>query len=218
MTGTNRILPSISIGMPVYNGERYIRQALESLLAQDFEDFELIISDNASTDGTQEICREYALRDSRIRYYRNQTNMGMVWNFNRVFELATAEYFMWAAHDDYRAPQYIRLCLGAFDQSDDIVLSGSRFEFLDHITDEIIYTNYGFSSAGCKTVDKFKFIACLSNNMGGLFYGIYKVSELSKLMPLRDIMASDILLLSKLSLNGEFVTIPDVLMLSLIHI
>lgn len=91
--------PLVSIGMPVYNGEKYIRQALDSLLAQDYGHFELIISDNASTDGTPEICREYAARDSRIAYYRNQENMGAAWNFKRVLDLAAGEYFMWLPHD-----------------------------------------------------------------------------------------------------------------------
>ncbi|MEM4134638.1 MAG: glycosyltransferase, partial [Candidatus Micrarchaeia archaeon] len=79
--------PLVSIGMPVYNGERFIRQALDSLLAQDYENFELIISDNASEDKTPEICLEYAARDKRIRYYRNEKNMGAAWNFKRVFDL-----------------------------------------------------------------------------------------------------------------------------------
>lgn len=100
--------PLVSIGMPVYNGERYIRQALDSLLAQDYANFELIISDNVSTDGTQGICLEYAARDERIRYYRNETNLGALRNFNRVFELSSGKYFMWAAHDDVWNPAYVQ--------------------------------------------------------------------------------------------------------------
>ena len=212
MTDAKHHIPTVSVGMPVYNGERHIRQALDSLLAQDFEDFELIISDNASTDGTQEICLEYATRDSRIRYYRNYVNMGMTWNFNRVFELATGEFFMWAAHDDYRDHRYIRLCLEAFGIAENIVLSGSRYEFIAHETEEAIYTNYGFSTIGLSAVEKLKFIACLSNNIAGIFYGIYKKSALRKLMPLKQVFAGDILLLAELSLYGDFITIPEVLM------
>ena len=92
--------PKVSIGMPVYNGELFIREALDSLLAQTFTDFELIISDNCSTDGTEAICREYADKDSRIRYVRQAENRGATANFKFVLDEAVGEYFMWAAADD----------------------------------------------------------------------------------------------------------------------
>ena len=91
--------------MPVYNGAKFIRQTLDSILAQTFTDFELIISDNGSTDGTDTICSEYAQSDNRIRYYPNSVNRGAAWNYNRVFELARGIYFKWAAHDDLLAAQ-----------------------------------------------------------------------------------------------------------------
>lgn len=100
--------PLVSIGMPVYNGDRYLRQALDSLLAQDYENIELIISDNASTDTTPAICQEYAAQDGRIQYYRNSTNIGATKNFNKVFELSNGKYFMWAAHDDLWEKTFIR--------------------------------------------------------------------------------------------------------------
>jgi glycosyltransferase involved in cell wall biosynthesis len=93
-------LPTVSIGLPVYNGEKYIREALDSVLTQTFADFELIISDNASEDDTESICREYASRDERVRYIRQSRNIGALPNFLFVLHKATAEYFMWAAHDD----------------------------------------------------------------------------------------------------------------------
>src|SRR5689334_17075101 len=96
--------PLLSIGLFVYNGERFIEKALDSILSQTFRDFELIISDNASTDHTGDICQAYAKRDDRIRYYRNQKNMGAGWNVRRVCELATGKYFKWAAADDMLEP------------------------------------------------------------------------------------------------------------------
>src|ERR1700737_2789384 len=93
-------VPRVSIGLPVYNGERYLRFAIDSLLEQDYINFELIISDNASTDATQAICQEFADKDPRVRYYRNQTNLGASGNYDRVFELARGDLFKWAAHDD----------------------------------------------------------------------------------------------------------------------
>jgi glycosyltransferase involved in cell wall biosynthesis len=100
-------LPRVSIGMPVYNGAQYIREALDSLLAQTFTDFELIISDNASTDNTQAICEEYARRDSRIRYVRQSENIGATSNFSFVLNQARSDLFMWAAHDDLWAPDFL---------------------------------------------------------------------------------------------------------------
>jgi glycosyltransferase involved in cell wall biosynthesis len=120
-------IPNVSIGMPIYNGEKYIRQALDSLLAQDYANFELVISDNASTDRTQEICHEYAMRDKRIRYYRNEQNMGIVWNFIRVFELSKGEYFMWAADDDGWERDYISTLLSVLNQFPESIVSFTNY-------------------------------------------------------------------------------------------
>src|SRR4051812_10444894 len=92
--------PKVSVGLPVYNAEKYLDDSLRNLLNQSYADFELIISDNASTDATEEICRGYAAKDRRIIYHRNNCNMGIAWNHNRVFHLASGDFFMWAAHDD----------------------------------------------------------------------------------------------------------------------
>lgn len=97
---TEKKPPKVSIGMPVYNGEKYIQDALNSLLEQTFSNFELIISDNCSTDGTAKICQEYALRDNRIIYHQQKTNIGAAANFGFVLDSACAPIFMWAAHDD----------------------------------------------------------------------------------------------------------------------
>lgn len=93
-------IPMLSIGLPVYNGSEFVRQAIDALLSQSFTDYELIISDNASTDGTELICREYARRDPRIRYVRQSENRGAINNFQFVLDEAIGEYFMWAAADD----------------------------------------------------------------------------------------------------------------------
>jgi glycosyltransferase involved in cell wall biosynthesis len=105
MTDTKK--PTVSIGMPVYNGAKYIKEALDSLLAQTYTDFELIISDNASTDSTQAICEEYASKDNRIRYIRQNENIGAVKNFQFVLDESVGEYFMWAAHDDLWGKSFI---------------------------------------------------------------------------------------------------------------
>jgi glycosyltransferase involved in cell wall biosynthesis len=103
--------PQVSIGMPVYNGAKFIREALDSLLAQTFTDFELIISDNASTDGTEAICREYAAKDVRVRYVRQAQNRGAIANFQYVLDEAVGGYFMWAAADDVWGLSWIETLL-----------------------------------------------------------------------------------------------------------
>jgi len=106
---TNNHVPAVSIGMPVYNGEKYIREALDSLLEQTFEDFELIISDNHSTDDTPNICKQYAARDFRIKYVRQDENIGALANFKFVLANSRAKYFMWAAFDDKWSSNWIEM-------------------------------------------------------------------------------------------------------------
>lgn len=126
-----RAIPTVSIGMPVFNGERTIRAALDSLLAQSFADFELIISDNASTDATPRICREYAERDRRIRLVQQSADIGAISNFKAVLDEAQGEYFMWAACDDTRSPDFIEVNLRFLSEHDDYVASASPNGFED---------------------------------------------------------------------------------------
>ena len=107
--------PRVTVGVPVYNGEKYLRVALDSILGQDFGDFELIISDNASTDGTQDICNEYVELDRRIKYSRLPENLGAAQNYNRLVRMAAGELFKWAAHDDVLRPAFLSRCVAAFD-------------------------------------------------------------------------------------------------------
>ena len=107
--------PRISIGLPVFNGERYLDQTLQSILAQDYHDFELIVSDNASTDETVEIVERWAKKDSRIKFFRNSENLGGAANFNKVLELAEGDLFRWAGHDDLMAPGMLRRCIDTID-------------------------------------------------------------------------------------------------------
>jgi glycosyltransferase involved in cell wall biosynthesis len=116
----NDHVPTVSIGMPVYNGEKYIREALDSLLAQTFGDFELIISDNHSTDDTPNVCKEYAAKDSRIKYIRQAENIGANANFEFVLQQAIGEFFMWAACDDYlESNNYLSVMINTMKQGYD---------------------------------------------------------------------------------------------------
>src|SRR6516225_12321661 len=121
--------PKVSIGLPVFNGEQYLAAALDSILRQDYEDFELIISDNASEDGTAAICREAAELDRRVRYSRVEINCGAAPNFRRVFQLAKGAYFKWAADDDICLPGFLRRCVETIERApSSVVLVYPRVE------------------------------------------------------------------------------------------
>jgi glycosyltransferase involved in cell wall biosynthesis len=114
--------PTISVGLAVYNGENYVAQAIESILNQTLTDFELIITDNASTDRTSEICRTFAEKDSRIIYHKNTVNIGAVRNMNLVFSMARGKYFRWLGHDDFCAPETLAECTAVLDSDPSVVL------------------------------------------------------------------------------------------------
>lgn len=124
--------PKLSIGLPVYNGERFLPEVLDGFLTQTFADFEIVICDNASTDGTADICRTVAERDKRVRYVRNERNIGAVPNFNRTLELSSAPLFKWAAHDDLYGATFLEQCVGILDANPDVVLAHSATTFVDH--------------------------------------------------------------------------------------
>ena len=204
----------VSIGLPVYNGEAHLRCALDSLLAQSYRRLEIVISDNASTDRTPIICEEYASCDQRIRYYRNDSNLGPTANFNRAFELAVGEYFMWTSHDDHFAPDYVQRCVAEFPRSERLVAVGSFAENIDPRTGEPVGVNRGCQTVGLPPALRLRtYMASLEgNDTNTFFYAIYRRAYLQRVMPIEKILAADHLLLAELSLMGEFDTVPEVLM------
>jgi len=121
----------VSVGLPVYNGARYVREAVDSILRQSFGDFELIISDNASTDDTEAICRDYAARDKRVRFYRHPENLGASKNFESVFRLSRGRYFRWCAADDWWEPELLAKAKEILDRRPDVVLAYPRTRLMD---------------------------------------------------------------------------------------
>ena len=121
----------VSVGVPVYNGENFVEDAIRSVLAQTFCDLELIISDNASTDRTGEICADYARTDPRVRYFRNERNFGAVPNFNRVLRQSRGVYFKWLAHDDRLQPRYVEVTVAALKSMPDAVLCNTVVDYID---------------------------------------------------------------------------------------
>ena len=124
-------VPRLSIGLPVYNGEGLLPAGIDALLTQSYKDFELIISDNASTDRTAEICRGYEAQDSRVRYIRQSHNIGMVANHNVLVGFARGEFFTWASHDDLYADDYLQRCVDALDKKPEAVLAHSWWVLID---------------------------------------------------------------------------------------
>ena len=121
----------VTIGLPVYNGASLCRIAIESVLAQTYPNFELLISDNCSTDETEEVCREYAQRDSRVRYTKTERNLGSAGNFCRTAELARGQYFRWIAHDDSIHPDFIAECLAIAEADPEIISVAPIIEIVD---------------------------------------------------------------------------------------
>jgi len=200
--------PSVSIGMPVYNSCKYLEETLSSLLGQTFKDFELIISDNASTDNTEQICRDYAKRDERIRYYRNRINLGASRNYNRVFKLSTGKYFKWAAGDDLCAPDYLRRCVSILDNNPEVVICYSRTKIIDERGRVIKDFNDNLHlQSGIPSVRFIKFIRSMREC--NAIFGLIR-SETLKMTPLiGNYIASDSCLLAELSLYGKYHEIPE---------
>jgi len=142
--------PLVSIGLPVYNGENYLRQTLDSLLGQTYTQLELVISDNASSDNTAAICREYAAADTRIRYFRHEQNGGGNWNFNFVARQATGKYFKWASHDDLCHPTLIERLVQVLERDPEVVWCHSASEVIDAAGDRIQWPHSGLPSWACE--------------------------------------------------------------------
>ncbi len=199
--------PAVSIGMPVYNGERHVRQALDSLLAQDFTDFELIVSDNASTDATGKICREYAVKDSRVRYHRNEINLGIAGNFNRVFELSSGELFMWAAHDDLWEPIFVSRCVKVMGDKQRIVLTYPRAKFIGLEGEAIQASLPSFDTRSLPLASRFNTVIW-GIAYAHQTYGLIRSSALRRVLPIKNSLGAEHALLAELALLGEFAHIP----------
>jgi len=167
--------PLVSIGMPVFNGEQFIPAALDSILGQSFTDFELIVSDNASTDGTECICREYAERDKRIRYLRQPTNIGATANFKFVLDEARGEYFMWAACDDTRSPDFIEVNFNFLSQNPEYVASTSPNGFDDQALDQQKLVDFALDGVKFERFIQFFDYCWLSH---GIFYSLVRTDVL----------------------------------------
>ena len=215
--------PPVALGMPVYNAERYLEAALDSLLSQTFNDFELIISDNGSTDGTGEICRRYASTDERIRYSRNEKNIGLVANFNRVFELSRSRYFKWCAADDLCAPDYLRQAVEILDSDPSTVLVFSLTAGIDedgkpaHLPGQVSDHDTEGTVSSADPVERFQKLLRNMWWVDGPFYGVMRADALAQTPGHRYHVSGDQLLIAEMCFLGRFVEIPEVLFFSRYH-
>ena len=199
--------PLVSIGMPVYNAERHVAEALDSLLAQDYENFELIISDNASSDSTESICRAYALHDRRISYHRTEQNRGAVWNFNSVFQRAAGDYFMWAAHDDTRAPAFVSSCVSALEAHSDAVLCLTEVGFIDDNSQAVEPWFELVPPLGTSYRARVSSIARARYWLD--FYGLIRRAALAQIRAPQPVWGFDVVVALELCLRGQVLRVPE---------
>lgn len=196
----------VTIGMPVYNGELYVAQAIESALHQDFDDFELIISDNASTDRTEEICRTYQEADPRIIYVRHPRNIGAAKNYNYAFSIAQGEYFNWLAHDDILRPRFLSSCLRGFEAEDpSTVLVYPPFRYIDDQGHPLPDEAPACVETDARTPGRRVFQTLNTLDIVTSVFGLFRRDALSKTRLIGSYIASDYVLLVECALLGNIV-------------
>jgi glycosyltransferase involved in cell wall biosynthesis len=174
--------PLVSIGLYIYNGQRFIREALDSILSQTFTNFELIISDNASADQTAEIAEAFARRDNRIRYYRAEKNMRAGWNMRRVYELAIAKYFKWAAVDDLLEQDFLRRCVEILESDPGCVVAYAQTKEVNERGAFIKTLATPIKADSKDPVDRFREMILTDHNCYQIF-GVIRMSALRQLPP-----------------------------------
>jgi glycosyltransferase involved in cell wall biosynthesis len=200
-------VPKLSVGLPVYNGSAYVAESIEALLGQTFEDFELIISDNASTDDTGDICRSYEKLDSRIRYYRQPRNVGLAPNHNFCVEQARAELFKWAAGDDLYARDLLEKCVAALDEYPQVVLAHSFTAMIDGDGTVSQANAYLPASSAPRAPDRFR--SLLNDNGGDDDGGVMRKEVLLRTAMKESYHHADRTLITEVALHGPFYQVPS---------
>ena len=202
--------PRISVGLPVYNGEDFLRAAVDSILCQTFLDFELIITDNGSTDATEKVCRQYEAADSRVRYYRYEQNRGAAWNFNNAFAKSRGEFFQWAAHDDLYNERFLESAVQVLDDDPRIVLTFAGTDFIDE--DGATTRSYKFPiDVNIASMRKVFFVYATGTHIVHEIFGLIRSDHLRSSPLIGGYPGSDKVLLGYLALRGAFHQIPSTL-------
>jgi len=198
--------PTVSLAVPVHNGERYLAETLQSLSIQDFPDLEVIICDNASTDATPAIAQSHAARDPRIRYVRNSTNMGAAYNFNLGFTLARGEYFKWCAHDDLLSPDFLTCCVEALRNDPTAILAHGRQQLIDETGSPLPGLTGGLSDTSHIQDPALRFRTVFpTQGYDAAVFGLFRRRALARTSLHRPYYSSDIALLAECALLGRFI-------------
>ena len=202
--------PRLTIGLPVYNGEEYLAEALDSLLGQTYEDFELIVSDNDSTDATAEICQDYAATDRRVRYLRQRRNIGCAGNHNVVFERARGELFKWASDDDLYGRDLLRRCIEVLDENPHVVAVHSWTATIEGQTGELARgLDYPLATSSEHAPERFR--SMLFDDGGDDDYAVIRSDVLRRIPLYGSHYRADRTLPAELSLYGPFLQVPEYL-------
>ncbi|MCB8982726.1 MAG: glycosyltransferase family 2 protein [Ardenticatenaceae bacterium] len=209
-------IPKVSIGIPVYNGENFLSEAIECVLAQTYQDFEIILSDNGSTDATQEICEAYTAKDARISYYRSDQNRGAAWNFNQTFELSRGDYFKWLAHDDLMAPEFLERTVAVLDQDPEVVLAYTGVSLIDENRELIEEYKDKIDSGNPDPGKRFRALL-LDWSLCFEVFGLIRRQALLQTPVMGNYGHGDGVLLARLGLLGRFQDVPEYLLFSRKH-
>jgi glycosyltransferase involved in cell wall biosynthesis len=201
------MVPRLSIGLPVYNSSTYVAESIEALLGQTFEDFELIISDNASTDNTGDICRSYGKLDSRVRYFRQRRNIGLAPNHNFCVMKAKGELFKWGAGDDLYARDLIGKCVAALDENPKVVLAHSWTAMIDGKGAVFQANEYPLATSASRAPERFRSI--LNDSGGDDDGGVMRKEVLLRTAMKESYHHADRTIIAELVLHGPFYQVPD---------
>ena len=200
----------VSIGVPVFNGEDGLASVLDSLLGQDYSNLEIIISDNASTDTTPEICEKYVQKDSKVTYSHSRENLGAIMNYNRVFELSHGKYFMLAAHDDQRELSFVSACVEKMERCPEAALCQAHTaSFLEGRKEVLCVSNLDSFEGVTGLVERYR--ETLKYFPAVAIYGLYRLAVMRKTRMFQKLLAGDLAFIQELSIYGEFVQVPEVL-------
>lgn len=211
-----KVRPRVTIGVPVYNGARFLSSCLESLVSQTYTDLEIIICDNASTDGTGEMAQAWAARDSRVSYYRARENRGAARNFNWTLELARGEFFKWCASDDACAPDCIEKCVRTLAADESLVVCSTHVRDIDEDGRLVRVKASGPVAAAGRPSERFGELIDMTHTCEQVF-GLIRTAELRRTKGIGAYSDSDRVLLAELALHGCFHEIPEELFLHRLH-
>ena len=203
------VSPPLTIGLPVFNGRNFLTESLDSLLAQTYTDFELTISDNASTDSTEDICRDDAARDNRIRYVRQPVNLGAAPNHNYLVQVARGRLFKWAAHDDLFAPKLVERCIEALDSQPELILAHAYMGNVDERGELLKIYEYRLATDSPRPSDRFR--SLMFTDGGDDFYGVIRTELMRRIPPHNSYHNAGRKLIAELSLYGPFHQVPEIM-------